>query len=209
MTESLLMAPGLPVVAPSGGQESVLQGVWVQDTAGNIWWLQTEVDEFDDTIFVYYDQPGGIIGSPIGDVSPVQDSNIQALRRGDDVNSNGVLVITFYRINVYDDDGAILASNPQTPSGGAYVILGDEIDPQDEIEGLLEKIKVENEGVNARIAGNFINFEWDEFEVTARISSGPAIGEIQTVEYKLSAVLAGTVTVTYDGNGDILGASRV
>ena len=218
MTESLLIAPGLPAVQPGPSYKNTLSGSWVQDSAANVWWLETSTDLDGNIIYTYYGQPGGTPSVPVGSVEPVQDSNIQVIRRGDDVNGDGSLVVTFFRVNVYDEDGAILSSNPQTSAGGPYVVIGTEIDPQDEVEELLRvgnanttDIKTASESTNdvtvGRLAGSFINFEFDEV-VISRVTVGPATGEIETAEYKLSTVTVGTITISYDANGDVSNVAR-
>lgn len=214
MTNSLLLAPGLPSVAPGTSYSNTLQGSWVQDSAGNVWWLETSTDTDGSVTFIYYDQPGGVVGVPTGNVEPIQDSNIQAIKRGDDVNGDGSTIVIFFRVNVYDEDGAILTSNPQNASGGVYTILGTEIDPQDEVEAILDNIGTNTaataasaDNIDTRVAGSFINFNFDEVTIT-RVAAGAAQGEIETAVYKSATVTVATLTITYDGNGDLSGVVR-
>jgi len=189
MTTTVLLAPpNSPSGSSGGGYSNTLAGSWVQDEAGNVYWLETATDTEGNVTYTYYDQPGGNIVSPTGDVSPVLDSNMQVIKRGDDVNGDGSLIVTFYRLNIYDEDGIILVSIPQNANGSVYAIQGVEIDPQDEIEVKLSEIESNTASIDAntaatatntasidqRVAGSFINFDFDEVSLTY-VSSGPAI----------------------------------
>ncbi len=233
MTTTVLLAPpNSPSGSSGGGYSNTLAGSWVQDEAGNVYWLETATDTEGNITYTYYDQPGGNIVSPTGDVSPVLDSNMQVIKRGDDVNGDGSLIVTFYRLNIYDEDGIILVSIPQNANGSVYAIQGVEIDPQDEIEVKLSEIESNTASIDAntaatatntantatntasidantaatatstasidqRVAGSFINFDFDEVSLTY-VSSGPATGEIQTATYSKSGSQVAVITLTYD-----------
>jgi hypothetical protein len=228
-TTVLLAPPNSPSGSGGGGYSNTLSGSWVQDSAGNVYWLETATDEQGVVSYIYYDQPGGNIVTPTGDVSPVLDSNMQLVKRGDDINGDGSVVVTFYRLNIYDESGAIISSIPQSPDGTTYTVQGVEIDPQDEIEELLKtgnninaailtqgaslvtsnnSISSSSFDLNARTAGSFINFEFDECDLTY-VTTGAATGEIETAVYSLASVVVGTVTLSYDAlTGDLTNVAR-
>lgn len=102
-----------------------LEGSFVVDTAGNVLWLELSYDNISGTnTYTYFSQPNGPTAVPVGDVSPIQDSNIVTLKRCDDVNGDGSLMVAFYRVNVHDEDGLIISSLPQTATGAVYAIQG-------------------------------------------------------------------------------------
>jgi len=214
-TTVLLAPPNSPNGGGGGGYSNTLSGSWVQDSAGNVYWLETATDEQGVVTYIYYDQPGGNIVTPTGDVSPVLDSNMQLVKRGDDINGDGSVVVTFYRLNIYDENGAILVSIPQSPDGTTYTVQGVEIDPQDEVEELLKQGNISTASItqnsselNARTAGSFINFNFNECELTY-VSSGAATGEIETAVYKIAGVVVGTITLSYDNaTGDLTNVTR-
>lgn len=196
---TVLFAPGLSNVG-SANYKVGITNQWVQDSAGNVYWLETSTDTDGNVSFTYYDQPGGSVVTPTGDVQPVQDSNVQVIKRADDINSDGSVYVNFYRVNVYDEDGAILASLPQNAQGATYVILGDEVDPQDETQDILRDVE-------DRTPGSFINFNFDEVDLTY-VAAGAAQGELETAVYKLNTATVGTVTLTYDGAGNLTNVAR-
>jgi len=217
---ALMIAPATPSGGGGGGFNNTFQGAWVQDAAGNVYWQEVETDSQGVKTYIYYDQPGGNVVTPTGDLGPIDESSIQVIKRGDDINGDGSLVVTFYRVNIYDDDGAILAP---------YTVQGTEIDPQNEIEALLVQGNANtaaaitelasiltattatassNDSINQRVAGSFINFNFDEVDLTY-VASGAATGEIETATYSLASVVQGTITISYDSvTGNITNATR-
>ncbi len=106
-----------------------LSSLFVQDSAGNVYWLEVNVDETDGSVtYTFFDQPGGTQQIPVGDVGPIPDSNINVIPRCDDVNNDGSDLVTFYRINVTDELGNVIASNPTTADGSSYLVVGTEVD---------------------------------------------------------------------------------
>lgn len=211
MSTAVLHCPATPIGGGGGGGgfANTVAGQWVQDSLGNVYWLETPTDAQGVTSYIYYDQPGGVVVTPTGGTGPIQDSNIKVIPRGDDINGDGSQVVTFYRLNIYDADGSILVSIPQTADGLAYVIQGNEIDPQDEIENLLIESNQNTTALSQRAAGSFINFNFDQCDLTY-IASGPAAGEIETAVYKLGPSVVGTITLSYDPiTGDLIKAIRV
>lgn len=237
MTTTVMFCPSTPAGGSApGGYSNTLAGSWVQDVAGNIYWLETATDTEGNVTYIYYDQPGGSIVTPTGDVSPVLDSNMQIIKRADDVNGDGSVINTFYRLNIYDADGAILSSVTQSADGTGYTVQGNEIDPQDEVEEILKEgnqntdlIRSSNaailtntasivtsnnsiaqSGVNLsqRAAGSFINFNFDEVNLTY-VATGAATGEIETAVYSLGGNVVGTVSLTYEAiTGDLSNVIR-
>ncbi len=226
---ALMIAPATPSGGGGGGFNNTFQGAWVQDDAGNVYWQEVETDSQGVKTYIYYDQPGGNVVTPTGDLGPIDESSIQVIKRGDDINGDGSLVVTFYRVNIYEDDGAILSSQPQTAAGAPYTVQGTEIDPQNEIEALLvqgnantasaitELASIQTattatasstDSINERVAGSFINFNFDEVDLTY-VASGAAAGEIETATYSLASIVQGTVTISYDSlTGNITNATR-
>ncbi len=132
---------------------NTLQGDWVQDAAGNIWWQQMATDEITEAVeFTYYVQPGGATGTPTPPLEPVTEAQLQYIPRCDDVNGDGSVLVDFYRVNVYDSDGNILSSTPQTANGTPYVIQGTEIACDDKSQALLEMIEQNTDDAAASLA---------------------------------------------------------
>jgi len=223
MTTTVMFCPSTPAGGSApGGYSNTLAGSWVQDVAGNIYWLETATDTEGNVTYIYYDQPGGSIVTPTGDVSPVLDSNMQIIKRADDVNGDGSVINTFYRLNIYDADGAILSSVTQSADGTGYTVQGNEIDPQDEVEEILKEgnsntasLVTSNNSIaqsvvelNQRAAGSFINFNFDEVNLSY-VATGAATGEIETAVYSLGGNVVGTVSLTYDAaTGDLTNVVR-
>jgi len=223
MTTTVMFCPSTPAGGSApGGYSNTLAGSWVQDVAGNIYWLETATDTEGNVTYMYYDQPGGSIVTPTGDVSPVLDSNMQIIKRADDVNGDGSVINTFYRLNIYDADGAILSSVTQSADGTGYTVQGNEIDPQDEVEEILKEgnsntasLVTSNNSIaqsvvelNQRAAGSFINFNFDEVNLSY-VATGAATGEIETAVYSLGGNVVGTVSLTYDAaTGDLTNVVR-
>ena len=58
------------------------------------------------------------------------------------------------------------------------------------------------------MAGSFINFNFDEVDLTY-VASGAATGEIETATYSLAGVVQGTITISYDSiTGNVTNAIR-
>jgi len=228
MRQAFLFAPSQPAGGGGSGYVNTLQGAWVQDSAGNVYWLETATDSQGNVTYTYYDQPGGNVVTPTGDLEPVKDNNLQVIKRGDDVNGDSSLIVNFYRVNVYDDEGNIIASTPQTATGLPYTVQGVEVEPEDEIEALLsvgnnntaaavtELASIQTATVSTassaseikeRSAGSFINFNFDEVDLTY-VVTGAELGEIETATYKLATVVVGVVTITYDTSGNISNITR-
>lgn len=124
---------------------SELSARFVQDSAGNIYWFEAKVSEDTGAVtYIYYDQPGGTVQVPVGDVSPVQDSNLQLEKRCDDVNGDGSVIIPFWRLLVFDEDGTTLSSRSIDAQGVDYVIQGNEIDCPEDYSPIVDAINARN-----------------------------------------------------------------